>query len=466
MPVDAASPSLPRVGATPGGPWAALVGTAPLQQRLGLRRPGRSHREEPGALAPLARSAFWLYASGSILVLLSLLFDGGPNRDGTALAALALTGLAVALVCLVGFDRLAERAYHALALAAVLLITLGLHYASYSNGYYRFLYVWVAIFAAYHFTPRATAVQVLAMGVGYGAVVAIDDVPAAPIVWLLAFSTLVVVAVITHMLKRRIAQQLREAQAQNERLRENDRLKDEFLANVSHELRTPLTSIRGYLDLALEDEELEIPPQVRGYLEVIDRNSERLLRQVTDLLLVAQIEARTVSIDRRPVDMQAVAESAVDRHVGAAAAHGIALTLETLPVATVTGDEPRLAQMLDVLLSNALKFTPAGGSVWVRLHGLPGELVELEVADSGVGVPAGQQERLFERFFRASGVSEQAVPGTGIGLTIARGIVEAHGGSIRCTSVEGAGTTFTVELPGQRPSRDAELRPATAGSRP
>jgi signal transduction histidine kinase len=293
---------------------------------------------------------------------------------------------------------------------------------------------------------RAAAGQIAAIGVGYGLVVGFLDTEAGPIAWLLTVGTLVVIAVITGLLRRRVETQLAETLAKNERLIEADRLKDEFLATISHELRTPLTSIRGYLDLTLEDEERRLSSEQRSFLEVIDRNSARLLQQVTDLLLVAQIQAGTISVDRRQLDLAELGEAAIGRHGTAASAHGVSLSLETLPLQPVAGDPTRIAQLLDVLLSNAIKFTPDGGSVRLQIRPVA-EGVEIEVADTGVGVADSDRQRLFERFYRASGVTDRAVPGTGIGLTIARGIAEAHDGSIECTSVEGVGSTFRVVLP-------------------
>ena len=245
----------------------------------------------------------------------------------------------------------------------------------------------------------------------------------------------------------RVEAQLEEAEAQNERLRETDRLKDEFLATVSHELRTPLTSIRGYFELLLDDEEQQLSEEQRRFLEVVDRNRQRLLRQMNDLLVVAQIGAGALAIDADPVDLAQVVAEGVSRHVANAAERDLDLEGEAHTLAgTVIGDAARLGQLLDVLIGNAIKFTPPGGTVTVRLRPLPGS-VELEVVDSGLGIPAAEQPRLFERFYRARGVTAEAVPGTGIGLTIALGIVEGHGGTIECVSLEGVGSTFRVVLP-------------------
>jgi signal transduction histidine kinase len=232
---------------------------------------------------------------------------------------------------------------------------------------------------------------------------------------------------------------------QNDRLRELDRLKDEFVSLVSHELRTPLTSIRGYIELLLED----LGPSETGrrrYLEVVDRNSQRLLELVSDLLFLAQVEAGKLAIEREPMDLGLVVEECVEASAPAADSKGIALTAHVARVPKLDGDSARLAQMLDNLVSNALKFTPKGGRVDVRLIA-DGSSALLEVEDTGVGIPEGEQGRLFERFFRSSTATANAIPGTGLGLTITKTIVERHGGSIEVESTENAGTVVRVRLP-------------------
>jgi signal transduction histidine kinase len=231
---------------------------------------------------------------------------------------------------------------------------------------------------------------------------------------------------------------------QNDRLRELDRLKDDFVSLVSHELRTPLTSIRGYIELLLEDLEPSETSR-RRYLEVVDRNSLRLLELVSDLLFLAQVEAGKLAIEREPVDLGLVVEECVEASAPAADAKGIALTAHVGRVPKLDGDSARLAQMLDNLVSNALKFTPKGGRVDVRLSAA-GSSALLEVEDTGVGIPEGEQGRLFERFFRSSTATENAIPGTGLGLTITKAIVERHGGSIEVESSEN-GTVVCVSLP-------------------
>ena len=238
---------------------------------------------------------------------------------------------------------------------------------------------------------------------------------------------------------------LESERAQNERLRELDRLKDEFVALISHELRTPLTSILGYLELTLEDAD-GLSDHHRSYLEVVERNAERLLRLVGDLLFVAQLEAGKLALEWSEVEVETLVEHCVEANQPAATQAGIVLVAESGWAGAIPGDPARLAQVLDNLVSNAIKFTPAGGRVTVRAS-RETDLVVLEVADSGMGIPDEEQQHLFDRFFRTRGAGEQAIPGTGLGLSIAQAIAHAHGGSISVESTEGVGTTFRVELP-------------------
>jgi PAS domain S-box-containing protein len=238
----------------------------------------------------------------------------------------------------------------------------------------------------------------------------------------------------------------------NERLVELDRLKDEFVALVSHELRTPLTSIRGYLELIREGKAGRTTKRQDTFLEVMNRNSERLLRLVSDLLFVAQAESGKVTLELEALDLGDLARDAVDATRPLAESKSIELTVEAKSDVNVSADRARVVQLLDNLLSNAVKFTPEGGRVDVVLSARNGHAV-LEVADSGIGIPPAEQDRLFERFYRASTATAQAVPGTGLGLAIAKAIVEAHGGRIEVDSDEGVGATFRVELPARQRAR-------------
>ena len=238
----------------------------------------------------------------------------------------------------------------------------------------------------------------------------------------------------------------RELEVRNERLLELDRLKDEFVALVSHELRTPLTSIRGYLELVLDGEAGEVTDEQRQFLGVVERNANRLLDLVGDLLFLAQIEAGKLALEVGAVDLAAVAAESVETARPLAEEKDITLTLATSPLPLLAGDRARLAQLLDNLVSNAIKFTPEGGRVDVRASAARGNAI-LEVRDTGMGISADEQEHIFERFFRTSRATEQAIQGTGLGLAISKAIVHAHAGRITLASSEGEGATFRVAIP-------------------
>jgi signal transduction histidine kinase len=234
---------------------------------------------------------------------------------------------------------------------------------------------------------------------------------------------------------------LREVTADNHL----ERLRDAFVGAVSHELRTPLTSITGFLEM-LGDEEADLSPSGRTYLSVIRRGTSRLHGIVEDLLLVAQIEANRLELESDPADLGELATAAVEAALPAAAEKGIDLQLDTDGSLPLEADAGRLRQVLDSLVSNALKFTPAGGTVSVSTSSSDGE-ARIEVADTGIGIPQDELGQLFSRFYRASTATRRAIPGAGLGLVIARAIVEGHGGTIALASREGQGTRVTVSLP-------------------
>jgi PAS domain S-box-containing protein len=254
-------------------------------------------------------------------------------------------------------------------------------------------------------------------------------------------------------------QMLAELEAQNDRLRELDRLKDEFLALVSHELRTPLTSIRGYLSVMSDKEFATSAPDQERFLEVVDRNARRLEQLVEDLLLIAQIDAGKLELQRFDVDLAGVAADAVETAAASARSRGVEVTLEQAGETRLSGDASRLGQVLDNLLANALKFTPDGGSVLVTV-GSDGAEAYVEIEDTGIGIPGEEQAQLFQRFFRATNARQRAIKGTGLGLAICRAIVEAHRGRIDVRSEPGQGTTVTVRIPLDAPHEALDARAA------
>jgi signal transduction histidine kinase len=261
----------------------------------------------------------------------------------------------------------------------------------------------------------------------------------------LPFQVAIAAAALWHAVRReRLLESAEGVELQNERLRQLDRLKDEFIALVSHELRTPLTSIRGYLELMGDDPSLS--DENTTFLETIDRNAQRLQRVVGDLLFCAQIEAGKLSLEHGLVDLDALVAEAVTAAQPAARSKELALTATPGAIGEVPGDRARLAQVVDNFISNAVKFTPHGGSVKLAVR-VVGNEAELSIADTGVGISSTELPRLFERFFRTERATADAIPGTGLGLAIARAIVEEHGGRVTVESEAGAGTTFCFYLP-------------------
>ena len=227
---------------------------------------------------------------------------------------------------------------------------------------------------------------------------------------------------------------------------ELSRLREALVATVSHELRTPLTSIIGYLGLLDDAETANFTPDQARFLAVVQRNADRLHHLVGDLLLVAEADGGRLSLDVQEVDLDELAATCVESARPAAGERQIELTLNRGSTRPIHGDPTRLEQMMDNLVSNAIKFTPVGGRVAVRT-GLDDEHALFEVSDTGPGISAPDQVHLFDRFFRTRTAIDQAVKGTGLGLAITKAIVDAHHGTITVDSSLGGHTTFRVQLP-------------------
>jgi signal transduction histidine kinase len=241
-------------------------------------------------------------------------------------------------------------------------------------------------------------------------------------------------------------QALAVSRQHSEDLKEVSRLKDEFVGLISHELRTPLSSILGYLELLRDDDDAPLAEEQLGYLDVAERNANRLLRLVGDLLFAAQVEAGKVQLDERLQPLGAILAGCVESGRPVATTAGITLVLDVEADCVASVDAVRLGQACDNLVSNAIKFTPRGGSVTVGLTGSE-TIATITVTDTGMGIAADELDQLFSRFFRATTATRNAVPGVGLGLVIARAIARAHGGDMGVTSEEGVGTCFSMTLP-------------------
>jgi signal transduction histidine kinase len=241
-------------------------------------------------------------------------------------------------------------------------------------------------------------------------------------------------------LERRLKEQLAELQTL-------DRLKNDFLNVVTHELRTPLTAIRGFAEFLEDGIGGDLAPEQAEFVRHIQLNTDQLGALVDDLLDMARLEAGKFTLRRVPVDVAALTREVVDSFRPQAQEGRIALSLSapTGPV-TAEADPMRMRQVLNNLLSNALKFTPAGGTVTVTFAASE-TMLDWRVADTGIGVATEQLPHLFSKFFQAESALNRTYKGTGLGLAITKGLVEAHGGHITIGSTEGQGTVVHVTVP-------------------
>jgi signal transduction histidine kinase len=248
------------------------------------------------------------------------------------------------------------------------------------------------------------------------------------------------------------------ARSHPDRLRRgSDRVRDErpgltadaeraqFLAVVSHEMRTPLTSIISFSEL-LRGEAAGLTPEGLRFLGIIERNADRLLRLIDDLLMLNRIEAGGLPLELTEVSLPDLAAEAVKSATPVAAKSGVTVHLDAGEGPRVLADPRRLTQVLDNLIGNAVKFSHVDGLVRVRLRYLRGTW-RIDVSDTGIGIPADEAARLFGPFVRGSNARLAGLPGTGLGLAIVESLVEMHGGHLKVESVLDEGTTFSVFLP-------------------
>jgi PAS domain S-box-containing protein len=224
-----------------------------------------------------------------------------------------------------------------------------------------------------------------------------------------------------------------------------DRMKDEFIGTVSHELRTPLTAIKGFIELVLDGDAGAVPDTQREFLEVAARNADRLGSLINDILDVSRIESQRLEIRREPTDLAAVLEDVMSTFRVMAHNKGLTLRQDVGQLPKILGDAGRLVQVFSNLVSNAVKYTPKG-EVGIEARAT-GRGVEVVVHDSGIGLSSEEQGQLFTKFFRGRNPVVAESGGTGLGLVIAKAIVEKHQGTIEVESRSGQGTRFRVVLP-------------------
>ena len=245
----------------------------------------------------------------------------------------------------------------------------------------------------------------------------------------------------------RLVESLEAERRAVEQLREVDRVKDAFVSSVSHELRTPITSIVGYTELMAAGVYGELDLKQLDAIRRVRSNSNRLLSLISELLTFSKVQDEDIGAGDQVIDLTQVVAAALEVFTPTIERRDLEL-VQALPEGRlpVTGDREMLERVVINLVDNAVKFTPDGGRVTVTLTERLGAAI-IEVADTGIGVPPHEQQRLFDRFFRSSLAQQQAIPGSGLGLSIAHKIVEKHGGTLEVCSEVGVGSTFTLRLP-------------------
>jgi signal transduction histidine kinase len=401
-----------------------------------------------------------VFTTLALAVAFALVLMPAPRHDYREVGTAAI--LAVALIafslCWRVFPRVTQLGVPLgyLVVTAVLRDAAGGSVSGF-GGLFLLPVLWLAISAR----RREVIVGLVAMGVAQVVPfvwIGAPDYPAAG--WRSVIVQLSVAAIAAFTIQRLVAEVRERADdslLQNERLLGLDRMKDEFVALVSHELRTPLTSIIGYLEMISEDEDEPLSPVHEHYLVAVQRNVDRLNALVNDLLFLARVDSGQLSLQLAETDFGQVLAHAAEVARPAAEAKQITLTVEAGSLPPGHADAGRLAQIIDNLVSNAIKFTPEHGEVVVRATA-DGGSVAVEVSDTGIGIPPDEVEHLFSRFFRTSTAISNGIPGTGLGLAISRAIAEAHGGTIDVSSRLGEGTTFRLRVPiSQAAARPAVL---------
>lgn len=248
-------------------------------------------------------------------------------------------------------------------------------------------------------------------------------------------------------LERRVEERTAELQKALERVSELSQLKANFISNISHELRTPLTHIKGYIELMVTESLGAITEEQKHALQVSQQSTGKLESLIEDLIMVSLASRGELSIKQENIDIQRIANLAVKSFMGKAAERGIQLhgvIDEGIPL--VQADSQKTAWVLQQLLDNGIKFTSSGGSVILSVKREGENLVTVSVTDTGIGIPPSQLSDIFEPFHQLDGSSTRRYGGTGLGLSLVRQIIEAHGSMLEVQSVEGRGTTFKFPL--------------------
>jgi signal transduction histidine kinase len=248
-------------------------------------------------------------------------------------------------------------------------------------------------------------------------------------------------------LERRVEERTAELQKALERVSELSQLKANFVSNISHELRTPLTHIKGYIELLVSESLGTITEEQRHALQVSQQSTGRLETLIDDLIMFAVASRGELSIKQEDVDIQRLANLAVKSSANKAQERGVSLNAiidDDLP--PVQADMQKIAWVLNQLVDNGVKFTPSNGRVVVSIRREGENLIIVSVTDTGIGIPSDHLEEIFEPFHQLDGSTTRRYGGTGLGLSLVRQIIEAHGSMLEVQSIEGRGSTFKFPL--------------------
>ncbi|MCX5707003.1 MAG: GAF domain-containing sensor histidine kinase [Candidatus Omnitrophica bacterium] len=247
-------------------------------------------------------------------------------------------------------------------------------------------------------------------------------------------------------LEDRVKERTRELTLALEEVKKISRRKTDFVSSVSHELRTPLTSVKGYTAILLAGKLGKLPQEAQERLEKINRHTDELVHIVNDLLDISRIESGRVIMKLEPIDLRNTVAKVGDLLSGQLKEKNIYLDVIMKPSAcSVLADNSQIERVFINLFGNALKFTPAEGKISIQNHKID-KMVQVDVSDTGCGIPKEAQEAIFEEFFRVDNAINQGVKGTGLGLALVKNIIEAHGGKIWVKSKAGSGATFSFTL--------------------
>jgi two-component system sensor histidine kinase/response regulator len=248
-------------------------------------------------------------------------------------------------------------------------------------------------------------------------------------------------------LERRVQERTAELQQALQRVSELSQLKANFIANISHELRSPLTHIKGYIELLISESLGPLTEEQRHALRVSQQSTAKLEGLIEDLIMVSLASRGELSLKLEDIDIRRIASLAVKSFMESAQTRGINLRAEIgEDVPAVQGDAQKIGWVLSQLIDNGIKFTSSGGSVTVSVRREGENLVIVSVSDTGIGIPAHRLEEIFEPFHQLDSFSTRRYGGTGLGLSLVRQIIEAHGSMIEVHSVEGRGATFKFPL--------------------